>query len=351
MKSIKELRKLRVYGLLTGLAVCATAMTLYSPPHSTSSGQSIRIATYSAGFTDLPSIIAKEKGYFTENGLDVAFTNFQSAPEAAAALYGNSLDLLPSNGLNQILTNERSNDPEKRLVQVFGSQMISTWEVIMGPNNAVDDSLGLEARLKLLKGKTMGIPAVGSDGHHIAQNLLEYAGLQPNDVKFLAVGLGPQAMSAFQAGKIDAVIALQPVTALLKANGGTSIFDMATAKEFPNLQRWPFLTYLSTISKADERPELMRSFQKGMDKAISFLRNPNHAAEAAGIWSTYNTSMSTPELQKVIEQSNGTFTGNISCPAMSNAAEMGKKFGLITGVVPNCRDLVWQGASRYIIDE
>ena len=134
---------------------------------------------------------------------------------------------------------------------------------------------GYPAMIHDLKGKQIGVPAIGSDGHNFARRFFRDAGMNPDkDATFLAVGLGPDAVAAFKAGQLDAVMAIEPVQTALEALGGRVLLDLQADKTIPEFASWTSSVYHSTKSHADKNPEMMKRFQAAQEEAIAFVRDP-----------------------------------------------------------------------------
>ena len=121
--------------------------------------------------------------------------------------------------------------------------------------------------MRSLKGKTFGVPALGSEGRALARALLKHAGPDAErDVSYLAVGLGPQAVASFQAKQADAVVAFTPVTIVLEEKGAHTVFDMAGSKGIEWLTRWTVAVYVTTREKATADADKLRRLQQAWQR-------------------------------------------------------------------------------------
>lgn len=339
--------------LINGLLLMAAFLAGSS---SASAQDKLSIGAYSGALTDLPALVAQSEGLFKANGLAVEMIDFASGSMAVAALQGGSVDVISNSGTNQQIVNGNTASVNKRLVQIYSQYPGATWNLVVGKNVVVDPSGDLKKTLLNLKGKTIGIPVVGSEGHAIAGYLFKYAGLNSNtDVSYIGVGVGPQAVSSFQAGQIDAVIVIPPVDALLRSRGGRTVFDMSKSaeiekdKELSLLSKWSFATYLTTSERAEAAAPKLTKFQSAMDEAIRFIKDPVNTRRVAQIWSAKNATVPVEQLAQSIAATRDGFTGRIDCGGLASAAQFSVEVGMMKQKdVKTCDELVWKGAAKYL---
>lgn len=70
-----------------------------------------------------------------------------------------------------------------------------------------------------LKGKTVGVSTLASEGAVVGRYLMRQSGLSPNDISFLAVGGGAQALNAIRTGQVQAIVNLEAAFAPMEALG------------------------------------------------------------------------------------------------------------------------------------
>ena len=147
----------------------------------------IAVATFSQSI--LPMVVAQEKGYFKQEGLDVELI-LTTASVANMALLGGNVDFI-SSGTSAIAGISR----RAGLKFIFVSFNRPMHWLYARPE--VQD-------LKSLKGKKVGVSAVGASLYFLILEILKRHGLDANDVTLLGVGTTANRYAALQSGAIDA---------------------------------------------------------------------------------------------------------------------------------------------------
>ncbi|MGE6487138.1 ABC transporter substrate-binding protein [Paenisporosarcina sp. NPDC076898] len=199
-----------------------------------------------------PLFLAKEKGFFEKNGVDVELSIIEGLGERKAALAGGKIDGMAT-ALDVQVTLAGADIP----VQVV-------W--------LLDDSYGGDGILvkndindvKDLKGKQVAFE-VGSTSQMLALTALEQGGLTQDDITVVQMSAG-DAGAAFAAGKVDAAVTWEPwLTKGAEANGKV----LLTTKDLPGI-------ILDTVAfKEDvikERPEDIKAFVKAMGEAMDYWK-------------------------------------------------------------------------------
>jgi NitT/TauT family transport system substrate-binding protein len=146
------------------------------------------VATFSQSV--LPMVVAREKGYFREEDLDVELI-LMTASVANMALMGGNVDFI-SSGPSVVGAIARG-APLKFVFLCFNRPM--HW-LYAKPEIKY---------LKELKGKKIGVSSVGASAHFLVQEILKRHGLDPaRDVTILGVGTTATRYAALQSGTIDA---------------------------------------------------------------------------------------------------------------------------------------------------
>ena len=158
-----------------------------------------------------PFSVAKYLGYFTEEGLDVELLAVGGSNEVALAVSAGAGDVgLASPG--QALVGMQS--PQSLNLKFFyEANYRSIWSVTVKPESGIKS-------FKDLKGKKVGMAAMGSAALTFGKALAAEAGLDPvKDITFIAVGSGAQAMGALNTDSVDALIFSTQETNKFEANG------------------------------------------------------------------------------------------------------------------------------------
>jgi NitT/TauT family transport system substrate-binding protein len=334
---------MRKRALIAGVMAALCAL----PGAATAQPITATIAVYTGALVTVPTYVAKDLGIYAKQGLNVSLVDFRAAPDATAALFSGAVDLMSNSPGNMMLVNSRGRD----LVAIVDNFPAHVWSIVVGKDVATPGKAsGYPVAIRDLKGKKIGVPAIGSDGHNFARRFLRDAGMDPEkDATFLAVGLGPDAVAAFKAGQLDAVMAIEPVQTALETLGGRVLIDLQTDKTIPEFASWTSSVYHSTKAHADKNAEMMRRFQVAQEEAIAFVRNPANAEQVAAVWSKYNRALTPEQMKGVLGRLGKAFEVKFNCQGTENVGKFQVDNGLIKpDQVQTCRQLVWSGATKYL---
>jgi NitT/TauT family transport system substrate-binding protein len=157
-------------------------------------------STFRVGFNTWvgygPFYVAKEKGFFKEEGLDVDLQRIEGTGDRRAALIAGRVEALGST-VDDLVVGASQGVPAK---MVLGIDQSNGADGIVAVNSIKD--------IKDLKGKTIAVQP-GFVNHFFLLYLLDKNGLSPNDVKIEA--MEPDAAGlAFVAKKIDVAVTFEP---------------------------------------------------------------------------------------------------------------------------------------------
>jgi NitT/TauT family transport system substrate-binding protein len=182
----------------------------------------LHIAAASVGITYLPMLVAQQRGYFKDEGLDVHIAAFSGGSKTLEALLGGSSDMVAGAYSNTITMATKG----QHLVVIAAQVICPGW--IFGVSQKRQ---GEVKSAKDLKGMRIGVSAPGSSTHMAVNYILHKAGLQPSDVSIIGVGQAAGAVAAVRAGQIDALIVNDPSATILTKDGSLKpLENMRTAE-------------------------------------------------------------------------------------------------------------------------
>jgi NitT/TauT family transport system substrate-binding protein len=166
--------------------------------------------------------IAKERGFFREEGLDVDLVQIRGNVAIAAALSG---QVHASNGVGTVIrAMERSELPLKILTVSLKRNLF--WLAARGNIKSIAG----------LKNKVLGTTTMGGAQHTAAARLLRKGGLDPEkDVTVVVGGDVPAQLQSLIAGTIDAA-ALSPPTVILARDKYNMTILGSAMEDVANLQ-------------------------------------------------------------------------------------------------------------------
>jgi NitT/TauT family transport system substrate-binding protein len=156
----------------------------------------------------LPLNVTERLGYFKDEGLDVAISDFAGGGRALQALMGGSADVVTGSFDHTIQMQAK----KQTITAVVQLGRIPGFALgLVGPKAA---SYRGPADLKGLR---IGVTAPGSSTHFMVLHMMAQAGLKPDDASFITTGTGPTAVAAARRGEIDALVNVDPVIGLLES--------------------------------------------------------------------------------------------------------------------------------------
>jgi len=211
-----------------------------------------------------PAIVAKEKGFFAEQGLDIDFiasgassSSIQQVAAASAAIGSSSMvDTVRAMGAGAA-------------VKVFlNSLAVGTHSLIAAKSIK---SVGE------LKGKRIMTGGPGDITNLWWQAVARHFGLDPaKDVELLFSGSTTARMSALYAGGIEATVLSTPQSFKAIQDGFTDLGPVA-----PYLGEFPMMIWQVNARWADHNEKLVLAFVRAHNKAVRYLGDVTHKVEVA----------------------------------------------------------------------
>ncbi len=208
--------------------------------------------------------VAKKKGFFEEEGLNVDIPVLKSSTTAIQALIGGSTQFDASSIDTMIGAYEK------------GAQ---DQEAIGGIINGATYTLVAAKRFKSfkeLKGATIGVSSLTSGATSLLRLMLEKNGLNyPKDFNLLSVGGTPERFSALQSGRVDAVLLAAPLSYKAMDVGFSKVGDV-----FDYVTHYQHSALVVKKSWARENRETVRKLLRGLVRAFQWLHQNREQAIA-----------------------------------------------------------------------
>jgi NitT/TauT family transport system substrate-binding protein len=205
---------LLVVGLVTGVG--------WAQPDKPEKPKLVLACGGAQGMIYLPLTLAIRLGYFKEAGLDIDMQALSGGGQALRALIGGSADVVSG-----FYDHTIQMQAQGKTIKAFVMQQRYPGLILLTTKGARDQGI---KTLADLKGKKVGVTALGSSSHFFVNHLLGSVGISPEDYAAVGVGLGATAIAAVRNKQIDALSALEPSVATLQASGdvGAILADTRT---------------------------------------------------------------------------------------------------------------------------
>ncbi|WP_257168065.1 ABC transporter substrate-binding protein [Bradyrhizobium sp. SRS-191] len=236
---------------MTGLAAAQTKITIGVPP----------VPEFV-----LP-MIAVEKGYFKDHGIDATIKIIPGGQSMPAALQSDSLQIAALSTASLIQVTDSGLD----LVVVSGGAIASVddtnYGIVAGANSEIE-------KPEDFIGKRIGTPGLGSFFHIMAREWFRRKGVDWKKITFVESTF-PQLGDLLKARTVDAVLSTNPFLQRAAIPGiGGKVFYIAA--DLPD--RLPPFVYAGSRSWADAHREAATGFKRAMDEAIAFQQHDLPAA-------------------------------------------------------------------------
>jgi NitT/TauT family transport system substrate-binding protein len=155
----------------------------------------------------LPTMLAKQLGEYEKAGVQVDVVEFKGGSEALKAVMGGSADVV--SGYFDHCVNLAAKKQNLQSFVVY--DRYPGFALVVSPKQT--DAI---KSIKDLAGKKIGVSAPGSSTDFFLKYMLSKAGVDPNSIGVIGVGLGATAVAAMEQGQVDAAIMLDPAVTLLQ---------------------------------------------------------------------------------------------------------------------------------------
>jgi NitT/TauT family transport system substrate-binding protein len=207
--------------------------------------------------THLPTWVAKDRGIFDKNGLDVELQYVQSGSSPTAALLSGQMQVLVA-AEQPLQASLQGAD----LVYVAAPTSTIFFALYTTPN--ITDAAGLN-------GKRIGITQIGSATHTAAKMALRSLNLEPDkDVTLVNIGSASNILAALQNGGVDGGMLSSPTSIQARTLGMRELVNVAKLDDpFPSAWAAASRSYIAAHRDA------IRRYVQSIAEAVAFeIRNP-----------------------------------------------------------------------------
>jgi NitT/TauT family transport system substrate-binding protein len=231
----------------------------------------------------LPAWVAKDKGFFEKNGLDVTLSVTQNLSVLPGTL-GRQFDFAPSTPPDLIKAVLAGIDVVAVAGQGIETKDNPSTHLIVRKDSAITS-------MQDLKGKVIATPTLGAIIHVSVLYGLKKDGIDPNSIRAVEVPF-PNMPDQLKAGNVDAVEALEPFAGQLLAAGNRSLGDPLLSVSDQVL----YTFWISERKWAADNPAVIVAWIAALEQAKQFMdENPG---EARAILAKY-TKLPEPVVQKI----------------------------------------------------
>ncbi len=231
----------------------------------------------------IPFIIAQEKGFFKEEGVNVTLKSFKSAVDRDSALQSGNLDGAISDVLAEAFAKDGGFDT------VITSATTGNYKLVAGKGEAV-------TALQDLKGKDVAI-SKNTIIEYVTDTIGTKGGLAADDMNKVIVPQIPARLEMLQNGKIAAATLPDPLATLAVKSGARLVSSSEQLGINPGVM---LFTSKATEAKAKEIAAMYRAYNKAIDYLAKEPRDSyiDLVIEKAGFPAAVKDSLELPQYKK-----------------------------------------------------
>lgn len=217
--------------------------------------------------TGWPGMIAKRKGFFAANGVEMDTVSI-GVSEGMRAVSAGSLDVM-HNTANAVIS----------FLEAGGTGTKLTMITVATHPGVLIGKKGLKSASEL-KGKVIGTSSIKSGSTILLRRLLQARGLGEHDYDLVAGQGTAQIFQGLQAGAYDAIW-LVPPQSIVAANAGYSV--LGTFREVA--PKFFFVCFAANMDWLKTKPKVAQGFAKAWLQGVAWLYDPANRADAEKILS------------------------------------------------------------------
>ena len=255
-----------LWGVAIGLGLLGSGHARAQAPEKTQ----IKIGYAGAGLAY--SMVPIAQPYFKEEGLNVSMLDFNTGgTQVLQALIGGSVDV--GLAFYDHTINMQSLHKDVRCVTLLTRFPAATLAVRRDLSDKIKT-------LADLKGRPVGVPALGATGQYMLRYWLGRAGVAPDSVSLVAVGGLATSVAAIEHKSVDAIFLNDPAATILQKRGDiTLLIDGRTTegsdKAFGG--RYPSACLLATEDFIEHNPNTLQHLVNAFSRSLRWIHS--HTAE------------------------------------------------------------------------
>jgi len=252
---------------IAALLVVVAAVSIAGCGSPAETTRVVRVGHLANDMHQLAYYVARENGYFKEEGLDVREAGaFNAGPEEMSAFSARQLDI-GYVGTAPALT--------------FAGQDMAEVKAVAGVNrvgSAIVIRNGLEGGdISALKGRNVAVPGYSTMQDFLLRIALGKARVDARDLTIMTLK-PPEMAQALSSAQIDAFIAWEPYPTMTVTQGGGRVLEQSS-KIWPH---HPCCLVVVDSSFLLKNPDTVQRFVRAHEKATEFIKdNPEEAADLA----------------------------------------------------------------------
>ncbi len=291
-----------------------------APQNSTVASAKPERATVKVGlaqpiFSYTPLYVAKQKGFWEDENLDVQLTIFQSSTENQQALLGDAIEIGAGGYTEPMTIAAQGKD-----TVIFGFiQGALPYRLMTKPD--ITDVNGLA-------GKTLAVSKIGALSDQITRIAINEKGFDPDKAKYQQAGGSPSRLAALESGAVDGALLDSPSYQLAQKAGMKVLLNVSA--ELPG---FPYEVLYAKKDAITANNDVFLRFMRGFIKGAQYATDPANESEVLDIVAAA-TGQKAEDLKLAYDETIKDFppTGELKLDGIEKALAGTQKFGDIPGI-------------------
>lgn len=242
--------------------------------------------------------IAKDKGFFEKQGLDVELVKLSGGAKILEALAGNSVDIAFSNVVSVMLANNGGLEFRAITGGPRSDKNHKETAILIRDNSEIKT-------LKDLEGKKIAVNTRKNIVELFVLNYLRMNNVDISNIEFVEVPF-PQMYQVLSSGGVDAVATIEPFVTFSTESGGVLNLGDYLIPVHPEVE---LSTYNVNQKLIDENPEIVEKIKAAIKEATEYSKS--NKSELRAIIAN-NTSLSEEQVSNIVLPYYGSKVDEIS---------------------------------------
>jgi NitT/TauT family transport system substrate-binding protein len=221
-----------------------------------------------------PLYLAKAKGFFTEQNLDLTIQNTQGGAESVPGVISGQYQFAFANVISLLLAHSKGLPLQVIAAGNFSTGKPEDFGGILVPAGSPIKTM------KQLEGKKLAVNQIKNIGGVTVRAAMRKAGGDPDKIEFVEVRF-PEMPARLGQKDIDAAWVVEPFLTVAR-NQGATVLDWNFADTAPSLM---IAAYFTTRDYAKANPDVVKRFTAAINKGLTYAAE--HPDEARAILLTY----------------------------------------------------------------
>lgn len=275
----------------------------------------------------LPLTLAGRLGYFEREGVNVELNDRTSGATALRAMLAGDVDVVSGYYDHTIQMQPQDKD------------LVAFVEMMRYPGIVLAVSPRASERIRSiedLKGRTVGVTAVGSSSYFFLKQQLRAHGMRPDAVRVRPIGGDATAVIAMERGHVAAAVMVDPAVSQLEARGSVRLLaDTRTSsglRAAMGVDSYPAAVLYTDRRWLDANPDTANRIATAIVDTLAWIRV--HSAEEIAARMPYGYDGGDPEVYvRAIDRLKQAYSTDGTVDAEGAEAVL----GVLEGVIPSVR--------------